>query len=303
MKASIERKYGLLFISPFLIGFAAFVLYPVGASLVYSFCNYDIVTPPKYIGVRNYADLMGDELFLKSLYNTLFFTVFSVPLTMVTAMGLAFLLNLKLRGQALYRTIFFLPSIVPVLASAVLWAWLLNTDSGIINAFLRPVCSLLNGWFGTDLHPPAWLFDKNYLKPALILMSLWGVGGSMILYLAALGDVPKQLYEAAELDGAGTWRKTWHITMPMISPSLFFTLVMGMIGSFQYFSQAWVMAPNGQPEDSGLFYALYLFMNAFAYLRMGYASAQAWILFIVIVVSTVLVFRSTRKFVYYGGEG
>ena len=141
------------------------------------------------------------------------------------------------------------------------------------------------------------------MKPAIILMSLWGIGGSMILYLAALGDVPKQLYEAAEPRRRGAWRKTWHITLPMISPSLFFTMIMGLIGAFQVFSQAYVMSPNGQPEDSGLFYALYLFMNAFGSLRMGLASAQAWILFLIIVAATVMVFRSTRKFVYYGGEG
>ena len=154
MKASIERKYGLLFISPFIIGFVGLVLYPVIASLIYSFCTYNIVNPPKFIWWRNYTDLMSDERFLKSIYNTVFFTIFFVPLSMVTAMGLAMLLNLKLRGQALYRTVFFLPSIVPALASSVLWVWLLNTDSGIVNYFLRPACNLMNAWFHTDLHAP-----------------------------------------------------------------------------------------------------------------------------------------------------
>lgn len=293
-----------MFISPFLIGFLVLTVYPVGASLVYSFCNYDIVTPPQFVGVRNYSDLLQDQRFYKSLYNTVFLTVFSVPLSLITAMGLAFLLNMKLRGQALYRTIFFLPSIVPVLASSVLWVWLLNTDTGIVNQLLDPLRQLINSVLSAEhqIAKPAWLFDKDYIKPALILMGLWGVGGNMILYLAALGDVPRQLYEAAELDGAGTWRKTWHITLPMISPSLFFTMIMGLIGSFQYFSQAWVMTPES-PEDSGLFYAPYLFYKAFAELRMGMASAMAWILFIIIVACTLLVFRSTRKFVYYGGEG
>jgi multiple sugar transport system permease protein len=190
-----------------------------------------------------------------------------------------------------------------VVASSILWLWLLNTDYGLINTILRPLLGAVNWAVGTHLQAPGWLTNENYTKPALILMSAWGVGGSLILYLAALGDVPVQLYEAAEIDGAGAWHKARHITLPMISPVLFFTLVMGLIGSFQYFSQAWILTPNGGPGDSTLFYALYLFYSAFLYLRMGYASAQAWILFLVIVAATVLVFRTTRRFVYYGGEG
>ena len=301
MRRSHELRAGLLFISPFLIGFAVFTVYPVAASLYYSFCEFDIISPPRPVGLANYTGLFEDERFVKGLWNTLIFTVFAVPLTMLTALLLAFLLNLKLRGQALYRTIFFLPSIVPIVASSVLWLWLLNPDYGLINLALRPVLDAVNAVAGTHFRPPGWLVDPLYTKPALILMSTWGVGGSMILYLAALGDVPVQLYEAAELDGAGAWGKAWHVTLPMISPVLFFTLVMGLIGSFQYFSQAWIITPNGQPGDSTLFYALYLFYNAFLYLRMGYASAQAWILFVVIVAATVLVFRTTRRFVHYGG--
>ncbi len=301
MRRSRELRAGLLFISPFLIGFAVFTVYPVAASLYYSFCEYDIISPPQPVGLGNYTGLLADERFLKGLYNTLVFTVFAVPLTMLTALVLAFLLNMKLRGQALYRTIFFLPSIVPIVASSVLWLWLLNPDYGLINTALRPILGAVNALAGTGFRAPGWLVDPNYTKPALILMSTWGVGGSMILYLAALGDVPVQLYEAAEIDGAGAWRKAWHVTLPMISPVLFFTLVMGLIGSFQYFAQAWIITPNGQPGDSTLFYALYLFYNAFLYLRMGYASAQAWILFLVIVAATVLVFRTTRRFVHYGG--
>ncbi|MGB2821408.1 MAG: sugar ABC transporter permease [Phycisphaerae bacterium] len=301
MKRSRELRAGLLFIAPFLVGFTVFVVYPALASLYYSFCEFDIISPARPVGLANYSGLLEDERFIKGLWNTLIFTVFSVPITMLTALVLAFLLNMKLRGQALYRTIFFLPSIVPLVASSVLWLWLLNPDYGLINTALRPVLDAVNAVAGTSFRPPGWLVDPAYTKPALILMSTWGVGGSMILYLAALGDVPVQLYEAAEIDGAGAWRKAWHVTLPMISPVLFFTLVMGLIGSFQYFSQAWIMTPNGQPGDSTLFYALYLFYNAFLYLRMGYASAQAWILFVVIVLATVAVFRSTRRFVHYGG--
>jgi len=301
MRRSRELRAGLLFVSPFLVGFTAFIVYPTLASLYYSFCEFDIISPARPVGLANYAGLLEDERFVKGLWNTLVFTVFSVPLTMLTALGLAFLLNMKLRGQALYRTIFFLPSIVPLVASSVLWLWLLNPDYGLINTALRPVLGAVNALAGTTFRPPGWLVDPNYTKPALILMSTWGVGGGMILYLAALGDVPVQLYEAAEIDGAGAWRKAWHVTLPMISPVLFFTLVMGLISSFQYFSQAWIITPNGQPGDSTLFYALYLFYNAFLYLRMGYASAQAWILFVVIVLATLAVFRTTRRFVHYGG--
>ena len=303
MKAAQERRIGLLFISPFLIGFTVFTVYPVCASLWYSFCEYEVLSPPRFIGLENYREMLSDDRFSKGLWNTLTFTVFAVPVTMVTALLLAFLLNLKLRGQALYRTIFFLPSIVPIIASSVLWLWLLNSDYGLINAALRPPLSWLNAAFGLRLEPPGWLTDPAYAKPALILMAAWGVGGNMILYLAALGDVPRQLHEAAELDGAGAWARARHVTLPMISPVLFFTLVMGLIHSFQYFAQPLVMWPGGAPGDSALFYALYLFQNAFLYLRMGYASAQAWLLFLVIIATTLLVFRSTRRFVYYAGEG
>jgi multiple sugar transport system permease protein len=303
MNRAKERRAGLLFISPFLVGFTVFTVYPVLASLYYSFCDFDIISAPCYVGADNYAELVRDERFLHGLYNTLVFTIFAVPVGMLTALVLAFLLNMKLRGQAFYRTIFFLPSIVPVVASSVLWIWLLNPDYGLLNTMLRPALDAINAVAGTAFRPPGWLVDENYTKAALILMSTWGVGGSMILYLAALGDVPVTLYEAAELDGAGAWRKAWHITLPMISPVLLFTLVMGLIGTLQYFAQAWIMTPNGQPGDATLFYALYLFYNAFLYLRMGYASAQAWILFLVIVAATILVFRATRRFVYYGGEG
>lgn len=301
MKASRELRLGLLFISPLLIGFTVFTIYPLIASLYYSFCEYDVLHAPRLVGTANFRELVADENFLRGLYNTLLFTVVVVPLSMLTALVLALLLNLKLRGQAVYRTIFFLPSIVPIVASSVLWLWLLNSDYGLINAVLRPFISATNWMLGTDYQAPGWLSDPRYTKPALVLMSLWGVGGSMILYLAALGDVPKALYEAAELDGAGAWGKTWHVTLPMISPVLFFTLVMGLISTLQYFAQPYILWPYG--EKSALFYALYLFRNAFNHLRMGYASAQAWILFVVIVAATVAVFRGTRRFVFYGGEG
>ena len=297
-----ELRLGLLFISPFILGFILLTVYPICASFYYSFCDYDVISPPHFNGGAHYAELFKDELYLKSIWNTAVFTVFAVPVMMLTALVLAFLLNLKLRGQSLYRTIFFLPSIVPLVASSVLWLWILNPDYGLLNMLLSPVLSVINSLLNTSLETPSWLTYPSFTKPALILMSAWGVGGTMILYLAGLGDIPAQLYEAADLDGAGAWNKTWHVTLPMLSPVLFFTLIMGLISCFQYFAQAWVITPGGQPGDSTLFYALYLFYNAFLYLRMGYASAQAWILFLVIILVTVLVFRGTRKFIYYGYE-
>lgn len=308
MKASHERRLGLLFISPFLIGFTVFTVYPICASFYYSFCEYDVLNAPRFVGLDNYREMYNDGRYWKALWNTVTFTIVCVPVTMVTALALAFLLNMKLRGQALYRTIFFLPSIVPFIASSVLWLWLLNSDYGPINSAMRPVLAAINDLLGLvnqqRLEPPGWLTNPAFAKPALIIMTAWGAGGTMILYLAALGDVPKHLYEAAELDGASTWAKTRHVTLPMISPVLFFTLVMGLIHTFQYFAQAMVIWPGGvSADDSALFYALYLFQNAFVYLRMGYASAQAWLLFIVIVAATIFVFRSSKRFVYYAGEG
>ncbi len=211
------------------------------------------------------------------------------------------LLNLKVRGLAFYRTIFFLPAIVPIVASSVLWLWVLNPKYGIINELLRLINRAL-AYAGYQLPLPGWLSDPVWVKPALVVMSVWGVGHTMILYLAGLQEVPKELYEAAEIDGAAAWRKTWHITLPMISPVLFFTLIMGLIGSFQYFTQVWVMlSGGGGPKDSALFYALYLFNNAFSYFRMGYASAMAWILFLIIMACTYFVFRTGRGWVHYAG--
>lgn len=309
---------GLVFTGPWLFGFLVFTAYPVAASFYYSLCDYNVFSAPKFNGGRNYLELIGDPLFVRALWNTVYFMIFAIPVTMLTALGLAMLLNLNVRGQAVYRTIFFLPSIVPIVASTVLWLWILNPEYGVLNMFIRPVLNLLQDlWtalpdgllsgLGLDPHyrfppPPGWLSDRNWSKPGLIIMSIWGVGNNMILYLAGLQEVPKELYEAAEIDGAGAWTRVRHVTLPMISPILFFTLVMGMIATFQYFTQAFIMTDGGGgPADSTLFYALYLFNNAFIYFRMGYASAMAWIMFVLIMVCTAVVFRAARSRVYYAG--
>ncbi|HJN14947.1 MAG TPA: sugar ABC transporter permease, partial [Armatimonadota bacterium] len=213
----------------------------------------------------------------------------------VVALGLAILLNTRLKGLALYRTFFYVPSIVPMVASSVLWLWLFNPQSGAINAVLRPMLQFLH--LG---EPPGWLADPAWSKPAIILWSVWGVGGAVVIYLAGLQDVPQELYEAAEVDGAGPWHRLWKITVPFMSPHLLFTFIMGLIGAFQFFTPAYVMT-NGQggPVDSTLFYSLYLFQVAFFDFKMGYACAMAWILFLLILAATVLIFRTSARHVYY----
>lgn len=297
--SAIERqnlRNGLLFCSPVIVGLLGLTLYPVIASLYYSFCNYPMLKPPVWVGLANYQTLFNDPVFLKSLYNTGYYAVFATPIGIATAFLLALLLNQKVKGMAIFRTMFFVPSIVPMVAGSVLWLWLLNPQYGLINTILAAMHvppSLI----------PGWMADPAWAKPALIVMSAWGVGGWMLIYLAGLQDVPQDLYEAAEIDGASPVQRMRHVTVPFMSPHIFFTLVMGFIGAAQYFTQAYVMT-NGQggPVDSTRFFSLYLFQNAFQYWKMGYACAMAWILFLIILVFTLLLFRSSARYVYYGGE-
>jgi len=283
----------MLFASPWLVGFAVFIAYPIAASLYYSFCSYDAIRPAHWVGLQNYQRLFAeDDLFWKSLGNTLYFVVFGLPIGLAASLGIALLLNQKLKGMAFYRTLYYLPSITPIVATSILWMWLLNPEMGLVNVALMKV---------GIAHPPAWLSDPAWSKPALILMGLWGVGGGMVIYLAALQDVPEQLYEAASLDGAGRLAQFRHVTLPMLSPVILFNMIIGLIGTFQYFTQAYIMT-NGGPEDSTTFYALHLFNRAFLDFKMGYASAMAWILFLVTLACAAVVFRTSAKWVYYGGE-
>jgi multiple sugar transport system permease protein len=285
-------REGLLFVSPFLVGFSLLTVYAVIKSFHYSFTEFDGVNAPEWVGLAKYRELAVDKLFWLSLWNTVYFTVFAVPLGLTLALMLALLLNLKLRGIALYRALFFVPSIVPLVATSVLWLWFLNPQYGALNGLLRVL----------GLPEPGWLGEPGWVKPSLILMSLWGIGGTMVLYLAALQDVPEQLYEAAEIDGAGPWQRIWHITLPTISPVILATLILGLIGSFQYFTQAYVMlGGTGGPGDRGLFYCLYLFRKAFAYQDLGGACAMAWILFVVVVALTLLTLRLSIGRVHYEG--
>jgi len=283
---------GWLFVSPWFIGFLAFTAWPFLQSLYLSFTRYNIVTPAKWVGAANYRMLLTeDERFWKSAIVTLKFAAISVPLAIVAGVILALLLNSEVKGIAWFRTIFYLPSNVPTVATSVVFIWLLNPNIGLINRLL--------GVLGVQ--GPAWLNTSPWAFYSLLIMAMWGVGGSMVIYLAGLKDIPNYLYEAATLDGATPLQKLSKVTLPMLTPVIFFNLVMGIIGSFQYFTQAYVMTPNGGPDDSTLFYSLYLYQRAWKYLDMGYASAMAWMLFLVIVVLTALVFRTQKRWVHYGG--
>jgi multiple sugar transport system permease protein len=279
----------LLFLSPWLIGLLIFTAYPIGASLYYSLTDYAVLRPPRWVGLANYAYLLReDEYFWRyAVANTLYMFL-ELPLSVGLGVGLAMLLNQKLRGMAVFRTVFYLPVLVPTVASALMWLWLLNPEHGLANQALQ----------GMGLPRLGWLTEPKWSKPGFILMDLWGVGGGMVIYLAALQGVPEHLYEAALLDGASGWGRFRHVTLPMISPVIFFTVIMGVIGTFQYFTQTFIMTGGG-PALSTLFYALYLFRNAFEYFRMGRACAMAWLLFLATLLATLLVFRSSARWVYY----
>lgn len=298
---------GFLFCLPSIIGIAGLTIYPLISSLYYSFCSYSALKPPEWVGLGNYAliwrDLTHRGLLSEAIANTAYYAIFAVPLGILTSFFMALLLNQKVKGQAFFRTLFYVPSVVPVVATSVLWLWLLNPQWGLINRFVTLIhLDILLGWIGVKT-PIGWLADPTWSKPALILMSLWGAGNAMVIFLAGLQGVPEELYEAAELDGASAWQKTRTVTMPILSPYFLFMFVMGLIGAFQYFTQAWVMTNGtGGPANSTMMYPMYLFQNAFQFFKMGYACAMAWLLFVAIVAATVFVFRTSARFVYYGGE-
>jgi multiple sugar transport system permease protein len=285
---------GLAFISPWLIGFVLFTLVPVGLSFYYSLCNYTLLQrePPVFKGLANYRALVQDDVFWKVVKNTFVYALFALPLGIAIALGVAMLLNTKIRGMSIYRTIVFLPSLVPAVASAMLWLWLFNSKLGLINVALRAL---------GVAEPPAWLADEHWAMPALILMSFWGVGNSVVIYLAGLQDVPRELYEAADIDGASPARKVWHITLPGISPVIFFNLIMGIIGTMQIFAAPLIMAGAG-PNRSTYFYTMYLFDNAFGFFKMGYASAMAWVQLLIILTLTALAAWSSKRWVHYSGK-
>jgi multiple sugar transport system permease protein len=290
-RARREAIFGYLFIAPWLAGLLLFTLGPIVVSLYLSMTNYEVVKAPVFTGLANYKFLFQDRLFWQALRVTTTYVLISVPLGLVLSFAVAMLMNQKLRLLGLWRTIFYVPNLVPIIASSVLWLWLFNPQFGLFNVLLQYA----------GIEGPNWLGHTQWALPSLILMSLWGVGGPMLIYLAGLQGIPTDLYEAAEIDGAGAWTKFWAVTIPMMTPVIFFNLILGMIAAFQTFAQAFVMTEGG-PRYATLFYVLYLYQNAFQFFRMGYAAALAWILFIIIFALTVLVFRSSAAWVYYEGE-
>lgn len=283
---------GLAFISPWIIGLVVFTVGPIVASAYYSLTEFTIFTAPRWVGLQNYQTLFfKDQHFFLSLYNTLYFTILVIPASILAAMAMAMALNVKLRGVTVYRGIYFLPSIVPAVSSAVLWGWILNPQWGLLNSFLRAL----------GIPGPGWISSPTWSKPSLAMIAVWGTGSDMLIYLAGLQDIPQSLYEAASLDGASSWQKVWRITIPLLTPVTFFQLINGVIWAFQYFTEAFVMTGGG-PANSTLFYALYLYNNAFVALKMGLASAQAWILFVIVMLATVVILRSSKGWVYYEGQ-
>jgi multiple sugar transport system permease protein len=291
-----ETRWAYIFLSPWIFGFLVFTAGPMIASLVLSFTEYDIINPAEFVGADNYEELVSDPKIRDALVNTGFYTLLHVPLAMAVALGLAMLLTRLAQGKGFFRTIFYLPSMTPAVAVGVLFLLLLNGQNGLVNAGL--------GLIGID--GPAWTTDPGWVKPGIVLMSLWSVGGTMVIFLAALQQVPKDLYEAARIDGANAWRQFRAVTLPMISGAIFFTTIVNTIASMNMFTEVYTMFyGNAQSQlaasDAALFYVIYLFQQAFQFLSMGYASAMAWILFLVILVITVIQMALGNRFVYYEG--
>ncbi|MBB3728047.1 carbohydrate ABC transporter permease [Nonomuraea dietziae] len=291
-----ETRAALLFISPWIIGFLVFTAWPVINSAYLSLTDYDVINDPNFIGFDNYVTLFQDPKVGLALRNTFVFTVMSVPVQLVVSLGLALLLNSAARATGFFRTVFFLPKMTPPVAIGILLLLLFNGQSGLINSAL--------GLFGIE--GPSWTTDPDWVKPGLVLMSLWTVGASVIIILAALRAVPQQLYDSALVDGAGWWRRTLRITVPMISPTLFFLFVVDSINALQSFTEAYTAffgsGNTTYSNDAALFYVIYLFQQAFEFLHMGYASALAWVLFVVIMVITAVQILLTRRYVYYEGD-
>lgn len=283
-----ETKWGYFFISPCIIGLLVFSLGPILFSLVISFTEWNIISPMKFIGLQNYKDLFQDDLMWKALKVTGFYTLLTVPLTTMVTFLIALLLNSGVKGISIFRTVFYIPSIVPAVASSALWMFIYNPMFGLLNMILKM------------LHLPTsnFIFSKSGVIPCLAIMAVWGAGNTVVIYLAGLQGVSRQLYEAAEIDGANIFAKFFHITIPMMTPIIFYNLVMGIINSMQTFTQAYIMT-NGGPDNASLFYALLLYRTAFKHSMMGYASALSWIFFVIIALLTLIIFKTSDKWVYY----
>jgi multiple sugar transport system permease protein len=294
-----QTVWGWLFALPAVLGLILFKFGPVLASLYFSFTKYDILSDPKWIGLENYQHLLADKYWIKSIQVTLNYTVLFIPLALIVAYSIGLLMSQDLKGIAIYRTMWYLPSLVPTVASAIVWRWALNPEFGPVNYPLRLL----------GLDAPGWLTDPHWIIRSVVLIQLWGLGNAALIFLAAIKGVPDTYYEAAEVDGATTWTKFWKITLPMTSSVIFFQLIMSVISSFQVFGVAYILF-SGQttsdpagPGNSALFYVLYTYRNAFGYFKNGYASAMAWVMFVVILLLTLVLFRTQKMWVYYEVEG
>ena len=305
-----ELTTGLLMIGPWLVGFVALTLYPFFASLYWSFCRYDLLSEPRWVGLANYrrlaSELATGDTFAQALGNTVYYAILSVALSVVLGVALAVALSWPVRGRAVYRTLCYLPAVVPTVAAAVLWIWLLDPQQGLVNGVLQEAHLPAQGWFqSTSDAAWPWAWPTDHVgrifgsKDGLVLMGLWGIGNLLVIYLAALADIPKQLYEAAELDGAGRLRQFLYVTLPMLTPVIFFNVVMGLIQAVQAFTQVYIVSDGqGDPANSTLTLSLHLFLTAFKDLDMGYASAMAWVLFVVVMLATVWLFRTSKHWVH-----
>lgn len=290
----LERKeamYGYIAILPWFIGFLVFTAGPMAFSAYLIFTDWELITPPEWVGLANVRQLLNDQMFRNTLWNTAIYTVVSVPLQLLVALGVALLLNLNIRGSNLYRAVIFLPSQTPVVATAMLWFFIFSPTGGLANAAL--------GVFG--ISPQRWLWDINLVKPALIAIAVWAFGSAMIIFLAGLQDVPQSLYEAADLDGASAISKLFNITLPLITPTIFFNLVIGLIGAFQVFTPVYLMTGGG-PGTSSMMMGLLIYREGFEEFNMGYASLLAWVLFLIVIVLTIFQFSFAKRWVYYEGE-
>ena len=291
MRFSLRKRgilAGYLFIAPVILGYLIWVAGPMIVAIWLSLTEWDMLRPATFVGLSNYQQMLHDDLFWKSLAVTFYFTLVSVPLSLVLSFAVALLVNVNVRGISLFRMLFYLPSIVPLVVNAVLWLWIFNSELGLLNAVLH--------WFG--IPKVLWFQDSNWAMPALIIMSQWSIGGSMIIFLAGLQGIPQHLYEAAEIDGASYWQRFWNVTIPMMSPVIFFNLVIGLIGALQTFVPGYLMTQGG-PQNSTLFYGLYIFRSAFRDFKMGYAAALSWVLFAIVLLLSLFVFRYLGRLVYY----
>lgn len=288
---SQEAVWFYILILPWLVAFLIFTLIPMAASLYFSFTEYNAIQPPTFIGLKNFVTLYKDALFWKSMRVTFVYTSIAVPLGLVISLLLSVLMNTRVPGMRVIRTIYYLPSVLPEVVTGLVWVWIFNPDFGLLNYII---------YMTSGLKGPNWLGSETWVMPALIISGLWGMGSGVLIFLAALQSVPNEMYEAAELDGASILSRFFNITIPMVSPVILFNLLIGAIGSLQTFARVYVLT-NGGPNYGSYFYNLYLYNNAFSYFRLGLASAQAWILFIVIMILTLIILKTSGRWVYYAG--